>query len=79
MAMKWVAQMPQPTIAPAPMSQVGRTRPSVARARWNRLMAVSSRDKADQPGHDDEPPVVLSGEAIEDTKHARSSQSKWIG
>src|SRR5262249_36057116 len=40
MAMKCVAQMPQPVVTPAVVSQASRARPLAARARGNRLMAA---------------------------------------
>src|SRR5213078_4615767 len=49
MAMKCVAQMPQPVATPAVKIQVTRARPRPARARLNRLMAVRLARKQSAP------------------------------
>src|SRR5215470_14058741 len=45
MAMKWVAQMPEPVAMPAVRIQMTRQRGRAARARWNMLMAVKLAKK----------------------------------
>ena len=69
MAMKCVAQMPQPVAAPASASHAWRARPRASAGTMKQAYSDEAREQADDACQCNEPPVVLAREAREDTEH----------
>ena len=69
MAMKCVAQMPLPAATPAAMIQLARADCARGPGVVEEIDRDQARKKADEPGQDDQSPIVLGGEAVKDTEH----------